>query len=119
MASGDRAVTRRTVAFVLGGGGDLGANEVGMLRALIERGIVPDLVVGTSVGALNGAAVAAEPTMEMVDRLEHTWRTLGKQRIFDSPFRIAATLIRERTHLQSHQPLRRLILRLLPVVTFE
>ena len=48
-------------AFVLGGGGVLGAVEVGMLRALLERGIVPDLVLGTSVGALNGAMVARQP----------------------------------------------------------
>jgi len=50
------------VAFVLGGGGLLGAHEVGMLQALLEAGIVPDLVVGTSVGALNGVVIAAEPT---------------------------------------------------------
>ena len=51
-----------TVAFVLGGGGVLGAVEVGMLRALFEAGVRPDLVVGTSVGAINGAAVAADPS---------------------------------------------------------
>ena len=50
-----------TTAFVLGGGGLLGAHEVGMLRALAEAGIRPDLVVGTSIGALNGAFVAADP----------------------------------------------------------
>ncbi|HMC08845.1 MAG TPA: patatin-like phospholipase family protein [Actinomycetota bacterium] len=111
--------TQRRVGFVLGGGGDLGANEVGMLRALLERGIVPALVVGTSVGALNGAAVAAQPTLEMVKRLETAWRQLGDERIFDSPLRVAGTLIRERTHLHSNQPLRRLIHRLLPVTTFE
>src|SRR5580658_1131982 len=48
-------------AFVLGGGGVLGAHEVGMLRALAEAGVTPDLVVGTSVGAINGAFVAADP----------------------------------------------------------
>src|SRR5438270_1335395 len=107
------------VAYVLGGGGDLGANEVGMLRALLERGILPDLIVGTSIGAMNGAAIAAEPTLEMLDRLEDVWRRLGKERVFDSPFRIASTLIRERTHLNSNLPLRRMIHRLLPVTTFE
>ena len=50
-----------TTAFVLGGGGVLGAHEVGMLRALSEAGIAPDVVVGTSVGAINGAFVAADP----------------------------------------------------------
>ncbi len=48
-------------AFVLGGGGLLGAVEVGMLRALLEAGIEPDVILGTSVGALNGALVAADP----------------------------------------------------------
>ena len=50
-----------TTAFVLGGGGLLGAHEVGMLRALAEAGVRPDLVVGTSIGALNGVLVAADP----------------------------------------------------------
>src|SRR5205807_2563111 len=103
----------------LGGGGDLGANEVGMLRALLERDILPDLIVGTSIGAINGAAIAAEPSLQMLDRLEAVWRRLGKERIFDSPFRIASTLIRERTHLNTGLPLRRLLDRLLPVTTFE
>ena len=48
-------------AFVLGGGGVLGAHEVGMLRALSEAAITPDLIVGTSVGAINGVFVAADP----------------------------------------------------------
>jgi NTE family protein len=119
MAIGDPPPRKPRVGFVLGGGGDLGASEVGMLRALLERGIVPDVIVGTSVGAINGAAIAADPTLEMVQRLETTWRRLGQERIFDSPLRIAGTLIRERTHLNSNQRLRRLIARLLPVETFE
>src|SRR3954451_15437480 len=60
-------------AFVLGGGGQLGAGEVGMLRALLERAIAPDLVIGTSVGAINGAAVATSPTVAMAERLARTW----------------------------------------------
>lgn len=107
------------MAFVLGGGGHLGAYEVGMLRALLERGILPDLVVGTSVGALNGAAVAAEPTQETVDRLQAVWPRLGKEGVFDSRFGGAGTLLLKGTHLHSNEPLRRLIDRLLPVKTFE
>ncbi len=61
------------VAFVLGGGGSLGAAQVGMLRALLEHGVAPDLVVGCSVGALNGGALAVEPTLAMVDRLQEIW----------------------------------------------
>ncbi|HEX6607889.1 MAG TPA: patatin-like phospholipase family protein, partial [Chloroflexia bacterium] len=50
--------TRGPVALVLGGGGILGASEVGMLRALLDAGVRPDIVVGTSVGAINGALLA-------------------------------------------------------------
>ena len=49
---------------MLGGGGVLGATQVGMFRAILESGFKPDLVVGTSVGAVNGAAIAADPSRE-------------------------------------------------------
>ena len=65
-----------TTAFVLGGGGVLGAAEVGMLRALLERGIKPDVVVGTSVGAVNGAVVAADPTEAAIQQLAAVWSSL-------------------------------------------
>ena len=68
-----RAADPRPVAVVLSGGGNLGAAQVGMLRALLEHGIVPDLVVGCSAGAINGAALAADPTLEGNDRLAETW----------------------------------------------
>lgn len=61
------------VAFVLSGGGNLGAIQVGMLRALVERDVVPDVVLGCSVGALNGAAYALAPTLAGVRRLEEYW----------------------------------------------
>lgn len=68
-----RAVRRDRVAFVLSGGGNLGAVQVGMLRALADAGIVPDLIVGCSVGAINGAAFAAEPDQRAVERLDRIW----------------------------------------------
>ncbi len=68
-----RAVGRGRVAFVLSGGGTLGAVQVGMLRALAEAGVVPDLIVGCSVGAINGAAFAAEPDERGVERLDRIW----------------------------------------------
>jgi len=69
-----------TTAFVLGGGGVLGAVEVGMLRALFEAEVTPELVLGTSVGALNGALVARDPTPTVVDRLTELWRGVGESR---------------------------------------
>ena len=69
-----------TTAFVLGGGGVLGAVEVGMLRALFERDITPDLVLGTSIGALNGAMVAAEPGLGVVDKLSELGRRAGESK---------------------------------------
>ena len=100
------------VAFVLGGGGVHGAAEVGMLAALLEAGIRPDLVVGTSVGAFNGAAVAADPTSHSIDRLTGAWRDLADGDVFGgSLLTQAATLVRTGTHLQQRDPLRRILTR--------
>jgi NTE family protein len=108
------------VGFVLGGGGHLGAAEVGMLHALLERGIRPDLVVGTSVGALHGAMVAAEPSLAAVEKLEGAWAELAALGVLGrSWFTDATILMRTRTHVRSNEPLRRLASRLLEAETFE
>ena len=86
-----------------------------MLKALFEHEVRPDLVVGTSVGALNGAAVAADPSLETVSRLREVWLGLDDDRIFGgSIFAGAANLFRSRTHLHSNASLRALIEQLLP-----
>ncbi|WP_327589996.1 patatin-like phospholipase family protein [Nonomuraea sp. NBC_00507] len=93
-------------AFVLGGGGVLGAHEVGMLQALDEAGIRPDLVVGTSVGALNGAVIAAAPT-EAVARLTGLWRSdIVRTAFAGSWVARLSTLARTGTHLHPMGPLR-------------
>jgi NTE family protein len=69
-------------AIVLGGGGVLGAVQVGMLRALLDLRIRPDLVVGTSIGALNGAVLAAVPPDEVADRLEALWAAPAAKELF-------------------------------------
>lgn len=72
-----------TTAFVLSGGGSLGAVQVGMLRALAERGIAPDLLVGTSAGALNAVFVAAHGTgTASLGVLDATWRGLRRDDVF-------------------------------------
>jgi NTE family protein len=103
------------VAFVLGGGGVLGATQVGMLRALLESGRSPSLVVGTSVGALNGAAVAADPTSHGVEVLAGLWTALSQSGMFSgSLLSQAGRLARHRTHLHSAEPLRKLMAENLP-----
>ena len=109
-------------AFVLGGGGALGAVEVGMLRALLERGITPDLVLGTSVGALNGALLARDPTPSVVDTLTELWQGAAEQsqQVYgDSPLRTVRRAVSTGTHLWSSQPLRDALDDELGDVTFE
>lgn len=111
--------SRGGTAFVLGGGGVLGASEVGMLQALAEHGIRPDLVVGTSVGAINGALVAADPDRGGVDRLRAVWEELTSRRIFaGSALGRMGTLLRTRTHVHHPEPLRELLETHLPVRDF-
>jgi NTE family protein len=103
-----------TTAFVLGGGGLLGANEVGMLRALAEAGIRPDLVVGTSVGAINGAFVAADPATA-ADRLAEMWKGEALREAFsETLLGRAARLARSGTHLHSIEPLGQMLGAMLP-----
>ena len=78
----------RPVAAVVGGGGCLGAAQVGVGVALEERGFVPDLVVGTSVGALNGAIVAAHPGQAAL-WLAQVWTDLRRRDVFPLRPRIA------------------------------
>jgi NTE family protein len=97
-------------AIVLGGGGVFGATQVGMLRALLESGIRPGLVVGTSVGAINGAAMAAEPSIAGVENLAGLWASLAEAGMFtENVLARAGTLARYRTHLYSPAPLRKLL----------
>lgn len=71
------------VAFVLSGGGSHGAVQVGMLQALYERGIAPDTIVGTSVGAVNGAFIAGRPpTPSTATELARIWRGLKRSDVF-------------------------------------
>src|SRR2546426_11074047 len=71
------------IGFVLPGGASLGAIQVGMLHALYERGIWPDLIVATSVGAVNGAFIASRPpTVSTADALGDIWRKLHRDDVF-------------------------------------
>jgi NTE family protein len=111
-----------TTAFVLGGGGVLGAVEVGMLRALFERGITPDLVLGTSVGALNGAMVARDPTIGVIDRLTELWRGAsesGREVYGDRTLRTVRRAVSTGTHIYSAKPIKKRLVEELGDITFE
>ena len=69
-------------AFVFAGGASLGAVEVGMLKAITEYGVKPDMILGTSVGALNGAHFSQNPTLEGVGHLEKLWNKLRVRDVF-------------------------------------
>ncbi|KAA8962470.1 patatin-like phospholipase family protein [Mycobacterium sp.] len=71
-----------TTAFVLSGGASLGSIQVGMLLGLAEAGIVPDLLVGTSVGAVNGGWVASRPDAGGIGALADLWRSLSRDDVF-------------------------------------
>ncbi len=92
--------TRPRTAFVLSGGGNQGVAQVGMLRALLEHGVVPDVVVGTSAGALNGAAVAYAPNLTGVAQLSAVWEQLRAEHVFPGGrIHRAWNVVRRGTHL--------------------
>ena len=102
---------REPVAFVLSGGASLGAIQVGMLRALYERGVAPDLIVGTSAGALNGAFIASrEQSVATADSLGDVWRGLRRGQVFPlNPVTGLLGFLGARDHLVPASGLKRII----------
>lgn len=111
-----------TTAFVLGGGGVLGAVEVGMLRALLERDITPDLVLGTSVGALNGAMVARDPSLAVIERMTELWRGASESPrdvLGDRALRSVRRAVSSGTHIYSAEPIKARLIEEFGELTFE
>jgi NTE family protein len=79
--------THEPTAWVLAGGGSFGAIQVGMLRALVAHGLLPDMVIGSSVGAINGAYFAGAPNAAGVARLEALWCGLRRGTVFPIAWR--------------------------------
>ena len=102
-----------SVTFVLSGGASLGAIQVGMLRALVAHGIRPDAIVGTSVGAVNGAFIAARGcTTDALDELADIWVGLRRGNVFPvEPLTGLLGFLGARRNLVPAGPLRRLIAR--------
>ncbi len=109
---------KEKTAFALSGGGARGAAQVGMLRALLEAGVRPDLVVGTSVGAWNGAWLASDPTVASLDRLGEVWRQITRASFDMAWWRAARNMVRRRPSLYDGQGIARLLARYLRVHTF-
>ncbi len=109
-------------AFVLAGGGSLGAVEVGMLHGLAAAGITPDVIVGSSAGAINGAYFAADPTTRGVEGLEQVWRRIRRRDIMPMGLRELLWLVLrggQAAHMVEPTGLRRLLEQHLPYRTIE
>lgn len=101
---------RGTTAFVFAGGGSLGAVEVGMLRELNRAGVDADFVVGSSVGAINAAHFAGDPTARGIRNLEAIWRGVTRANVFPArPTRSLLALLGARNSIVSPNSLRRLL----------
>lgn len=106
-------------AFVLAGGGSFGAVQVGMLRELVVSGVRADLVVGCSVGAINGVHFAGAPDSDGIARLERIWRGLRRRDIFPLTFGNVLAALMRRAHLVDPGALRALLERHLPCKALE
>ena len=100
---------RSKTAFVFAGGGSFGAIHVGMLHSLASRGITADMVVGSSVGALNGAYYAGNPTIEGIQRLETIWRGLHRNDVFPLTWKTMVGFLYRRDFLIASDGLRQLV----------
>src|SRR6476469_5041483 len=96
-------------AFVFAGGGSSGAIQVGMMHSLAAHGVSADMVVGSGVGALNGAYYAGDPTLNGVLQLEAIWRGLTRQDVFPITWRTVLGFIRRRDFLIPHDGIQKLI----------
>jgi NTE family protein len=106
------------LALVLGGGGNRGPLEVGALQVLLERGIVPDMLVGTSAGAINAAFLAIDPTPRTAHELGRLWIKAGERGVFrGNRLTVIWRLISGKDSLYRNEDFRRLIEESLPADT--
>lgn len=111
---------RPRTAWVLGGGGNLGSIQVGMLRALVARGERPDAVLGCSVGSLNALGVAADPTVDGIETLRRVWLELSADDVFPTTRTTGPwSLFRRSLGMYPNDGLRRLVERCAPHPNLE
>lgn len=115
----------RPLCFVFSGGASYGASQVGMVRALTEFDVIPDMVVGASVGALNGVVFANDPQSSAA-RLDEIWRSMSRSGVFGTGRRMNSMLTAARNGLRknsvalySPDPLGQIIKQHTPVARLE
>ena len=115
----------RPLCFVFSGGASYGASQVGMVRALVEFDVIPDMVVGTSVGALNGTLFANDPSTA-ADKMTEIWGSMTRSGVFGRGGRLTSMVSAARNGLRknsvalcSPQPLVELITNHTPVERLE
>jgi NTE family protein len=112
-------VAHEKTAFVLAGGGSLGAVQVGMLTELLASGLRPDLIVGVSAGALNGSFLAHDCSPATVERMAALWARVRTRDILGLSWSTLLGVIGLRDHLAHAEGLRRLLERELLTREFE
>ena len=108
----------RTI-FVLSGGGSRGAGQVGMLRALWGAGVVPDLLVGGSVGAINACFMGSHPDAEGVEGLAERWLGMSQESLCGRRRGVVVNVARRRPYLFSADRFRRLVAGWVPTYHLE
>ncbi|NYD41975.1 patatin-like phospholipase family protein [Nocardioides panaciterrulae] len=110
--------TRRNI-FILSGGGSRGAGQVGMLRGLWDAGIVPDMLIGGSVGAINACFMAAHPGERGIADLEDVWCGMSEEALCGRRHSVVVNVFRRRPYLFSADRLRRLVSEWVPTYHLE
>src|ERR1700738_2527433 len=110
---------RDKTAFAISGGGARGAVQVGMLRALIERDITPDFIVGVSIGAWDGAWLGHPPDLDWVTTREDVWHHASRRSLDMVWWRAARNMMRRKPSLYEGGGLSRFIAQHLQLSHFE
>ena len=103
--------SKHRTAFVLAGGGSLGAIQIGMLAEVIRAGEYPDIIVGVSAGALNGAFLAHDPSLQTIERMASLWSRMTTREVLGLSWRSVLGLVGLRDHIANPRGLRSLLKR--------
>jgi NTE family protein len=108
--------SKTLIAFVLSGGTNRGSLQAGAVQALLERGIIPDFIAATSVGATTGIALAAQPSLEGVAWAQDGWRRVTRDDVFPGGFLNSLWRIaRWQGSLHDQEPFQRFMRSMMPV----